>query len=102
MIPFYSDCVSWPPELMPALHRLCDEGVLISRETFRRRVRPPIATADSGWDEAVLRPPSDWATHYRRVPGHPIYFMVNSCIEYVFATEADIQRLNECALEAYL
>lgn len=94
MIPFYSDCVSWPTPLLPVLEFLVDEGVEITRETFRRRVRPPVAT---GWDDPGLRPASDWATHYFGLRGHPIYWLTNSCIEYVFAEPETILALEGAA-----
>lgn len=86
-LPFFSDCVSWPRDLLPELRYLVDEGVQIKRETFMRRV-----------DTSQI--PATWYPHaryygyaYYTIFGEPVYWYVHSAIEFVFAEEATIRAL---------
>lgn len=80
IVPFFSDCVAWPTELLRVLEYLVDEGFQITRSDFQHFTgsqHPP--------DE------SDWHVTYWRLPGRPIFWWVHSATEYVFADEASLR-----------
>lgn len=72
-VPFFASCVGWPAEL-EALEHLVDKGVEITRATFVRH---------TGFNPRA----------YFKLPWSHVYWFVNSLIEHVFATEAEIEHV---------
>lgn len=87
-VPFYSDCVSWPRALLPALSHLVDEGYEITRTTFVRRT-----------GERLPWPADSWWVSYWTLRGARVYWYVHSAIEYVYATPASIAAVHARAVE---
>lgn len=104
-LPFFSTCVSWPREYMPALFYIIDKERKISRRTFLQHVDK--STLHSLEEELGYFPhPSqgltmaqDWAVGYYAIPGFDAYHFDHSRVEHVFATEDTIRRINEKAVK---
>lgn len=94
-LPFYSDCVGWPRDQLPALSLLVDEGHGVGRGWFLRHVDLP-----EGEPLRDLIDPRYWGHHFYRLDGWPVFWFTHSCIEYVFAEPGTIARLNLEALRA--
>jgi hypothetical protein len=88
-LPFYSSCVDWPADQLPALMLIADDGHEIGRDWFLRNVAE---IPDELRDLAERR----WHHHgttYHRLRREPVFWMMNSLIEYVFAETATIEGL---------
>lgn len=97
----YNTCVGWPPDLMPALHRLIDERREISREEFLPMVGKrsmAMIEASLGYDRH-LRMKDDWHVRYFVEDESGIPFFVHSGIEHVFASDDEISALNRAAVD---
>ena len=87
-LPFFSDCVSWPPEYLEALKRIRDKGDDIDRAVFLAHVNWTLNKAPHDFI-----PEDDWHIHYKRY--EKIYFFIHSGIEFVFATEPQIKAIQD-------
>lgn len=92
-LPFFSSCVGWPEELLPALNFLIDEGEELEKEEGRSEL---LAQTDAD-PESV--PEWDWHIQYFRY-GDDVRWYVHSAIEYVFAEPESVGRIQEMAVEA--
>lgn len=88
---FFSDCVGWPQELLPALEFLIDKGEEIDREELLERV--DIEDAENSV------PKWDWHIRYYRY-GDGIYWYDHSAIEHVYAEPESIGDVQRKAVEA--
>lgn len=88
-LPFYSDCVGWPRNLLAALEHLIDNGEDISRDTFLRHVVNE--TIPQMWYPERRY---TWSYSFHRLPDHSVYWFVHSCTEVVFAQQSTILTLN--------
>jgi len=101
VLPFFSTCVNWPRELMPALTYLIENGQDLSRTSFLRNVDKE---AMKDWEEGLgygkwLRMKDDYAVSYERLKDWPVVWFNHSAIEHVFAEQNTIERLSEFARE---
>lgn len=94
-LPFFSDCVGWPRDMLPALRHLCDEGHEVGRDWFLRHVDLPLGAPLRG-----LIDPRYYGHGFYRLDGWPVFWFTHSCIEFVFAEADTLERLNAEALEA--
>ena len=99
-LPFFSDCVGWPKDKLPALMHIVGNRVDISRQTYVARVDPEARreierNLGYGPDFPISK---DYHVRFCTVPGSGVYFMVHSAIEHVFATEKQIDALMEVEL----
>lgn len=84
-LPYYSDCVSWPAPLR-VLEHLIDNGREIGPDWFARNVEA--AGVDCYWPLTELIAGARrgvYGTRFYRLPGRPVFWLVNSSTEYVFA-----------------
>jgi len=93
---YYTCCVNWPREDVPALCDMIERGRHISRRTFLKHVdrndRIELERA-FGYaphcSDSALTIARDWAVSYERstLHGQTVYFLNHSGIEYVFAEQ---------------
>ena len=104
-LPFFSTCVNWPEDLMPALMFLTENGKNISRRWFLRMIDRMEMT---DWEiklgyaqeqERGLHMDKDRMVSYEHLPGWDVAWFSWSSIEHVFATPETIEKLNEFAKE---
>lgn len=100
--PFFSNCVSWCSNApLQSLEWLCENADEISLEDFRQRVDPDAfddILSSLGYaqeDDAGIRVEDDYHVDFRVERRTGIPFMIHSAIEYVFATEDDLERVAE-------
>lgn len=94
-LPYYCNCVSWPPFMLPGLEYLVDHGQPITRQTWIRHIDVNTVPAE-WWPHAW-----DYAVSYHRlpVPGLHVYWYDHSSIEFVFAEAASIREVVRLAVE---
>ncbi len=93
-LPFFSDCVGWPSELLPALHHIIDNGVETDHETFVANVEDAdrvMLEETLGYDRDFPIT-NDWHVRYFEVPDLGIHYLVHSAIECVFATREQVEK----------
>lgn len=86
-LPYFSNCVNWPKELLPALGLLVDEGEEVGKREFLSR-----ADAD----------PSDFPRKYHADFRYfrydrDVYWFTHSAIEHVFAEGESIRAIQRAA-----
>jgi hypothetical protein len=86
-LPYFSSCVNWPRELLPALGLLIDEGKEIGKREFLSR-------ADADPNDFPRRYHSDF--RYFRYD-QDVYWFTHSAIEYVFAEDESIRAVQRAA-----
>jgi len=94
--PFFANCVGWPEDLQ-MLEFLIEEGEEVSRDEFLRLVDKEILAGlerDLGYDRH-LRMKDDYHVGYRVEPRTGIPFFVHSAIEFVFATNDEVDGLRD-------
>lgn len=90
-LPFFSDCVNWPPIEQDVLTALCNNGQEIARETFLRRIDRATFTGNLFGATLAFTLLHDRCTHFYSYKG--IYWFEWSAIEYVFASPSQIVKL---------
>jgi len=87
---FYSDCVSWPRDDVPALSDMVHSARLISRRTFLRHVdqrdREDLERelGYGRWPDLSMARDVHVSYHRSTLHGQAVYFVTWSAIEYVF------------------
>jgi hypothetical protein len=103
--PFYSDCVGWWPERLDVLLWLQEEEEEITLDDIRNQVDPDDfdeLRKNLGYalsKEDGMRLEDDYHVSYHKEPTTGICYMKHSAIEYVFATEDEIEALHERLLD---
>lgn len=95
--PFYNNCVNWNPDEVDLLHELIDYAEDISYTKLKTLVNKEDLSAIEralGYDSA-LKMKNDWAVSFHIHPMTQIPFFKQSAIEFVFATDDDIDRLRK-------
>lgn len=100
--PFYCDCVGWNSEDLFILEHLIGNRDDITLKDFRGRVDPEAwreLTASLGYGKTGLRIANDYHVNFAVDRESGIPFLIHSAIEYVFATQDDIDSLRDTLLD---
>jgi hypothetical protein len=87
-LPYFSSCVNWPREFLPALGLLIDEGKEIGKRQFLSR-------ADADPNDFPKKYHADF--RYFCYAPHDVYWFTHSAIEHVFAEDESIRAVQRAA-----
>ena len=83
-LPYFNNCVNWDRNDVEALTDLCDNAKDITLATLKRNVDPyDFKVLEEGFGFPLRR---DYHVRYGKglLHGRVAYFIIHSCIEYVF------------------